>query len=44
MQTRDGPAPLFPAPLAVTAVLLLTTPVWIAKVGLYQYLALEVMI
>lgn len=44
MQTRDGRAPLFPAPLAITAAILLSTPLWVSKVGLYQYLALEIMI
>lgn len=44
MQTRDGRAPLFPAPLALTTVVLLSTPLWVGKVGLYQYLALEIMI
>lgn len=44
MQTSDGRAPLFPLPLVVTAALLLSTPLWLAKAGLYQYLALEIMI
>jgi branched-chain amino acid transport system permease protein len=44
MQTSPGPAPLFPVPMVFTIVLLLSTPLWVAKVGLYQYLALEIMI
>lgn len=33
-----------PPPMAILLVVLLTTPLWLAKVGLYQYLALEIMI
>lgn len=44
MQVSQGRAPLVPAPMVITLALLLSTPLWIAKVGLYQYLALEVMI
>src|SRR6188508_2367489 len=45
---RMPPAPrrarLLPLPMLVVFVLLATTPLWLARVGLYQYLALEVMI
>lgn len=44
MRTPSGPAPLLPAPLLILLVVLGTTPLWLAKVGLYQYLALEIMI
>ena len=44
MQQNAGRASLFPRPMAVTLLLLLSSPLWIAKVGLYQYLALEIMI
>src|SRR5204862_6925025 len=37
-------APLFPLPLLVTAAILATAPWWITRVGLYPYLALEIMI
>jgi branched-chain amino acid transport system permease protein len=37
-------AGLFPLPMLVVFALLATTPFWLARVGLYQYLALEVMI
>ena len=37
-------ARLLPLPMLVVFVLLATTPLWLARVGLYQYLALEVMI
>ena len=40
----DGRAALLPLPMVLTIVLLLSTPLWIAKAGLYQYLALEIMI
>jgi branched-chain amino acid transport system permease protein len=33
-----------PPPMAILLVVLLTTPLWLAQVGLYQYLALEIMI
>jgi branched-chain amino acid transport system permease protein len=36
--------PLVPIPLLVAAAILATAPWWIARVGLYPYLALEVMI
>ena len=44
MQLAPGRAPLFPLPMWITLVVLLSTPLWVAKVGLYQYLALEIMI
>ena len=37
-------AALFPAPLLLLVFALASTPLWLAQVGLYQYLALEVMI
>lgn len=44
MQTAPGRAALFPPPMLITLAVLLSTPLWLAKVGLYQYLALEIMI
>ncbi len=44
MQLASGRAPLFPPPMLITLLVLLSTPLWVAKVGLYQYLALEIMI
>ncbi|RZI76734.1 MAG: branched-chain amino acid ABC transporter permease [Variovorax sp.] len=44
MQLAPGRAALFPAPMVITVLLLLSTPLWVARVGLYQYLALEIMI
>jgi len=44
MHLAAGRAGFFPAPLVLTLGLLLSTPLWIAQVGLYQYLALEIMI
>jgi branched-chain amino acid transport system permease protein len=38
------PAGLVTAPMAITFLLLATTPLWVGKIGLYQYLALEIMI
>ncbi|HEX6707602.1 MAG TPA: branched-chain amino acid ABC transporter permease [Albitalea sp.] len=37
-------APLITLPMALTFAALLSTPLWLAQVGLYQYLALEIMI
>jgi branched-chain amino acid transport system permease protein len=37
-------APLVSLPMVVTVVLLASTPLWIKQAGLYQYLALEIMI
>jgi branched-chain amino acid transport system permease protein len=37
-------APLAPLPLLITVAVLASTPLWLSQVGLYQYLALEIMI
>ncbi|WP_280153346.1 branched-chain amino acid ABC transporter permease [Piscinibacter sp. XHJ-5] len=42
--TASPRTPLFTLPMAITFALLLSTPLWLARVGLYQYLALEIMI
>jgi len=42
--TAPRRAGVLPAPLAVLLLALLSTPLWLAQVGLYQYLALEIMI
>ena len=39
-----GRAALFPLPLVITVAVLLSTPLWLSRAGLYQYLALEIMI
>jgi branched-chain amino acid transport system permease protein len=44
MQSAPGRAALFPLPMVITALVLLSTPLWLSRVGLYQYLALEIMI
>jgi branched-chain amino acid transport system permease protein len=44
MQISTGRAPLLPLPMLVAVVVFLSTPLWITRVGLYQYLALEIMI
>ena len=44
MHLPAGRAALVPAPMLLLLGLLLSTPLWIAQVGLYQYLALEIMI
>src|SRR3954470_666363 len=44
MQTAPGRAGLFPVPMLITLVVLASTPLWLARVGLYPYLALEIMI
>src|SRR6187399_2465091 len=44
MQTAPGRAGLFPVPMLIALAVLLSTPLWISQVGLYQYLALEIMI
>jgi branched-chain amino acid transport system permease protein len=44
MQTAPGRAALFPPPMLITLAVLFSTPLWLAKAGLYQYLALEIMI
>jgi branched-chain amino acid transport system permease protein len=37
-------APLLTAPMVITVLLLASTPLWLKQAGLYQYLALEIMI
>lgn len=37
-------APLVTAPMLITVAVLATTPLWLKQLGLYQYLALEIMI
>jgi branched-chain amino acid transport system permease protein len=44
MQLASGRAPLIPLPMLATLLVLLSTPLWVGRVGLYQYLALEIMI
>lgn len=44
MPHPPGRAPLFPLPMVVTMAVLLSTPLWLTRAGLYQYLALEIMI
>ncbi len=44
MQAISRRAPIVPVPLLITFTVLLTTPLWLSRVGLYQYLALEIMI
>jgi branched-chain amino acid transport system permease protein len=44
MQTAPHRAALMPVPLLILLLVLASTPLWLARVGLYQYLALEVMI
>ncbi|MBC7918601.1 MAG: branched-chain amino acid ABC transporter permease [Rhodoferax sp.] len=44
MQLASGRAALLPLPMLITVAVFLSTPLWIARVGLYQYLALEIMI
>ncbi|MES2912543.1 MAG: branched-chain amino acid ABC transporter permease [Pseudomonadota bacterium] len=44
MQLAPGRAPLFPLPMLITLAVFLSTPLWLARVGLYQYLALEIML
>lgn len=44
MQTMPGRAGLFPIPMLLTVAVLASTPLWLSHVGLYQYLALEIMI
>jgi branched-chain amino acid transport system permease protein len=43
-RTLLQPAPLFPMPMVVTLAVLASTPLWLGAVGLYQYLALEIII
>jgi branched-chain amino acid transport system permease protein len=44
MPIAERRAKPFPLPMLALLALLATTPLWLAKVGLYQYLALEIMI
>lgn len=44
MPSLPGRSALFPLPMVLTVALLLSTPLWLSRVGLYQYLALEIMI
>ena len=44
MQLAAGRAPWFPLPMVIVLLVLLSTPLWVARIGLYQYLALEIMI
>lgn len=44
MQLASGRAPLFPLPMLLAVAVFLSTPLWITQAGLYQYLALEIMI
>src|SRR5215204_4005463 len=44
MPSAPGAAPRFPLPMVLTLAILFSTPLWLKSVGLYQYLALEIMI
>lgn len=44
MTDHHRPAPLITPPMVVTVLLLASTPLWLGAVGLYQYLALEIVI
>lgn len=44
MQFAPGRASVIPVPMLIAVVILLSTPLWLTRVGLYQYLALEIMI
>jgi branched-chain amino acid transport system permease protein len=44
MSRHHQPTPLITAPMLVTVALLASTPLWLGAVGLYQYLALEIVI
>ena len=44
MQLASGRAPLIPLPMLIAVAVFFSTPLWITRVGLYQYLALEIMI
>ena len=44
MPDRPAPAGLVTRPMLVLLALLASTPLWLASIGLYQYLALEVVI
>src|SRR5262245_4841053 len=41
---RPSPVPGFAVPFAILLLILATTPLWIKTVGLYQYIALEIVI
>jgi branched-chain amino acid transport system permease protein len=41
---RERPTPALPWPLLATTAILASTPLWLPRIGLYQYLALEVAI
>src|SRR3954468_19004808 len=44
MSSPNRPAPLVTAPMGFTVAVLASPPLWLSKAGLYQYLALEIMI
>jgi branched-chain amino acid transport system permease protein len=44
MHVAPGRAAPFPPPMLLLLGVLLSTPLWLSRVGLYQYLALEIMI
>lgn len=44
MPSAPGRAGLFPLPMVITLAVLVSTPLWLTRAGLYQYLALEIMI
>ena len=44
MQSIPGRAARLPLPMVITLAVLSSTPLWLAAAGLYQYLALEIMI
>ncbi len=44
MSTAPPRAGFLPLPMLLLFLLMATTPLWLARVGLYQYLALEVMV
>jgi branched-chain amino acid transport system permease protein len=44
MSSHHRPAALVTSPMVVTVLLLASTPLWLGAVGLYQYLALEIVI
>jgi branched-chain amino acid transport system permease protein len=44
MTPTDRPAPLVTAPMVFTVAVLASTPLWLTQIGLYQYLALEIVI
>jgi branched-chain amino acid transport system permease protein len=44
MPSTPNPAPLIDMPMALTMAVLATAPLWLQAVGLYQYLAVEIVI